>query len=249
MLQIWYDMVYEYKIADPNVASREATVPYQDFLDGKVAMTLMNPWGMGLVTPESAVYEKSRSSLCRNIRTSRRLRSTPITGQSIPRRPTSATRSGVQAWSAFSPRSRAMAQERQLHPAPRRLERAAGSAEFPFYDVWAAEMLNGKFLPSPERPEIDNIIQQTIESSVLTGVPPQEAMDAAATQIEAVLAEVGASYKKNFRRSEGRPRHRLAMIPRPRGRSRGWGPRMQTTHTAKLTIQPQRPGAAARRGA
>ncbi len=39
-LQIWYDMIYKYKIADPNVASREATVPYQDFLDGKVAMTL-----------------------------------------------------------------------------------------------------------------------------------------------------------------------------------------------------------------
>ena len=57
-LQIWYDMIYEYKIADPNVASREATVPYQDFIDGKVAMSLMNPWGMGLVTPESAVYEK-----------------------------------------------------------------------------------------------------------------------------------------------------------------------------------------------
>ena len=49
-LQIWYDMIYTYKIADPNMASREATVPYQDFLDGNVAMTLMNPWGMGLIT-------------------------------------------------------------------------------------------------------------------------------------------------------------------------------------------------------
>ena len=42
-LQIWYDMVYEYEVADPNIASREATVPYQDFLDGKVAMSLFNP--------------------------------------------------------------------------------------------------------------------------------------------------------------------------------------------------------------
>ena len=42
-LQIWYDMVYKYEVADPNIASREATVPYQDFLDGKVAMSLFNP--------------------------------------------------------------------------------------------------------------------------------------------------------------------------------------------------------------
>ena len=54
-LQIWYDMVYTYKIADPNVASREATVPYQDFLDGKVAMTLMNPWGMGFMTEDTVI--------------------------------------------------------------------------------------------------------------------------------------------------------------------------------------------------
>jgi hypothetical protein len=51
-------------------------------------------------------------------------------------------------------------------------------------------MLKGQFLAVyPKGPEIDNIMQQTIESSVLTGVPPQEAMDAAAEQITAVLAQ------------------------------------------------------------
>ena len=50
-------MIYKYKIADPNVASREATVPYQDFLDGNVAMTLMNPWGMGLITEDTVIGE------------------------------------------------------------------------------------------------------------------------------------------------------------------------------------------------
>ncbi len=54
-LQIWYDMIYKYKIADPNIASREATVPYQDFIDGKVAMSLMNPWGMGFMTEDTAI--------------------------------------------------------------------------------------------------------------------------------------------------------------------------------------------------
>jgi maltose-binding protein MalE len=60
--------------------------------------------------------------------------------------------------------------------------------EFPFFDVWAAEMLKGRFLPvTPESQEVDNIMKQAIESSVLTGVPPQEALDAAKPQIEAVL--------------------------------------------------------------
>ncbi len=59
---------------------------------------------------------------------------------------------------------------------------------FPFYDVWAGEMLKGKFLPvTPEAQEIDNIMKSTIESSVLTEVPPQEALDAAKPQIESVL--------------------------------------------------------------
>ena len=191
-LQIWYDMVYEYKIADPNVASREATVPYQDFLDGKVAMTLMNPWGMGLVTPESAVYEKYA------------IVPLPQHDPANPAAPLYAYYWAVNAQTTDERKREAafrLVSFLASQPGPwlknvNFIQPRMGwnelpeAQEFPFYDVWAAEMLNGKFLPVyPKGPEIDNIMQQTIESSVLTGVPPQEAMDAAATQIEAVLAE------------------------------------------------------------
>ena len=191
-LQIWYDMVYEYEIADPNVASREATVPYQDFLDGKVAMTLMNPWGMGLVTPESAVYEKYA------------IVPLPQYDPAKPAAPLYAYYWAVNAQTTDERKREAafrLVSFLASQPGPwlknvNFIQPRMGwnelpeAQEFPFYDVWAAEMLNGKFLPVyPKGPEIDNIMQQTIESSILTGVPPQEAMDTAATQIEAVLAE------------------------------------------------------------
>jgi multiple sugar transport system substrate-binding protein len=191
-LQIWYDMIYEYKIADPNVASREATVPYQDFLDGKVAMTLMNPWGMGLVTPESAVYEKYA------------IVPLPQYDPAKPAAPLYAYYWAVNAQTTDERKREAafrLVSFLASQPGPwlknvNFIQPRMGwnelpeAKEFPFYDVWAAEMLNGKFLPVyPKGPEIDNIMQQTIESSVLTGVPPQEAMDTAATQIETILAQ------------------------------------------------------------
>ncbi len=191
-LQIWYDMIYEYKVADPNVASREATVPYQDFLDGKVAMTLMNPWGMGLVTPESAVYEKYA------------IVPLPQVDPENPAAPLYAYYWAVNAQTTDELKRDAafrLVSFLASQPGPwlknvNFIQPRMGwnelpeAAEFPFYDVWASEMLNGQFQPvNPEGPEIDSIMQQAIESSVLTGVPPQEAMDSAATQIEAVLAQ------------------------------------------------------------
>ena len=191
-LQIWYDMIHEYQIADPNIASREATVPYQDFLDGKVSMSLMNPWGMGLVTPESAVYENYAI--------------VPLPQHDLdnPVTPLYAYYWAVNAQTTDERKREAafkLVSFLASQPGPwlknvnfiqPRLgwEDLEEAQAFPFFDVWAGEMLKGQFLPvTPKGPEIDNIMQQTIESSVLTGVPPQEAMDAAATQIEATLAQ------------------------------------------------------------
>lgn len=47
--KIWRDMIYEYKAANPSLSSRESTVPLQDYIDGTVSMTFIQPWGMELV--------------------------------------------------------------------------------------------------------------------------------------------------------------------------------------------------------
>ena len=117
-LHIWYDMIYESQIADPNVANQDATVPYQDFLDGNIAMTMFNPWGMGLITPDSVVGENWAIAPCRRrIRAAAKLpprrkpaqdrprRSMPTTGQSIRRQPMRRRRPPPTSWLGSSPRS------------------------------------------------------------------------------------------------------------------------------------------------
>ena len=48
----------------------------------------------------------------------------------------------------------------------------------------------GKFQPVvPNGEQVQTIMKSTIESSLLSGVPPQEALDAAVPQIEAAIAE------------------------------------------------------------
>ena len=191
-LQIWYDLIYKEKVADPNVASREATVPYQDFLDGNVAMSLLNPWGMGLVTEDSAVFEKYQ------------VVPLPQANPDAPATPlyayywavNSQTTDEAKRQAAFKWVAFLASQPGEWLKNVNFIQPKVGwndlpeAKEFPFYDVWAGEMLKGKFLPvTPKSQEVDDIVKQAVESSVLTGVEPQEALDNAASQIETVLQQ------------------------------------------------------------
>jgi ABC-type glycerol-3-phosphate transport system substrate-binding protein len=183
-------MIYKYKIADPNVASREATVPYQDFLDGNVASTLLNPWGMGLVTEDSAVFGKYAVVPLPQVNPD--AGATPLYAYywAVNSQTTDeAKKAAAFKWVAFlaSHPGEWLKNVNFIQPKVGWNE-LPEAKEFPFYDIWAGEMLKGHFLPvTPKSQEIDNIMKATIESSVLTGVEPQAAMDDAAQQIEAVL--------------------------------------------------------------
>ena len=52
--QIWHDMIYKYKAANPKLTSGASTVPLQDYIDGSVSMTFIQPWGMELVRQGNA---------------------------------------------------------------------------------------------------------------------------------------------------------------------------------------------------
>lgn len=187
-LQIWYDMVYKYKIADPNFSSREATVPYQDFIDGKVAMTLMNPWGLGLITEESAVYGKVA------------IVPLPQVDPAKPVTPLYAYYWAVNALSEVKPEAFTFASYLASDPGAWLenvdfIQPKTDWASLPeistleFSDVWAEQMTKGKFLPvNDNSQEVDNIVKSAIENSILNDVPPQEALDLAAEEINAVLA-------------------------------------------------------------
>jgi multiple sugar transport system substrate-binding protein len=191
-LQIWYDMIYTYKVADPNVASREATVPYQDFLDGKVTMTLFNPWGMGLVTADSAVYEKYQIVPLPQVNPDAGANPLYAYYWAVNSQTTDeAKKAAAFKWVAYLASQPGQWLQKVNFIQPKvGWNELPEAKEFPFYDVWASEMLKGKFLPvTPKSQEIDDIMKQTIETSVLTGVAPQEALDGAKSQIEAVLKQ------------------------------------------------------------
>lgn len=186
-LQIWYDMVHTYQVADPNIASREATVPYQDFIDGKVAMSLMNPWGLGLITEESPVFDKYQ------------VVPLPQVDPANPVNPLYAYYWSVVEQSAVKEDAFKLISFLASDPGAwlenvEFIQPRAGWDElpqvetFPFYDVWAAELLHGQFQPViPNSQEVDAIVMSAIEDSILNAVPPQEALDQAAAAINQVL--------------------------------------------------------------
>ena len=190
-LQIWYDMVYTYKIADPNIASREATVPYQDFLDGKVAMTLFNPWGMGFLTEDTVIGENWAIVPLPQVNPDAAV--TPLYAYywSLNAQTTDeAIKNAAGEFVGFlSSEPGQWLQNVDFIQPVVGWASLPEAADFQFGEVWESEMAKGKFLPVvPQAEEVDNIVMQAIELSILTGVEPQEAFDGAKSQIEAALA-------------------------------------------------------------
>jgi ABC-type glycerol-3-phosphate transport system substrate-binding protein len=190
-LSIWYDMIYEAKIADPNVANQDATVPYQDFLDGNIAMTMFNPWGMGLITEDSAVGSDWAIVPLPQVNPDAGVNPLYAYYWAV----NSLTTDDAKKAAAFkligflsSFPDRWLAESAFIQPKTG-WEQSQAAMELPFIEVWSAEMLKGKFQPVvPNGEQVQTIMKSTLESSLLSGVPPQEALDEAVPQIESAIA-------------------------------------------------------------
>jgi ABC-type glycerol-3-phosphate transport system substrate-binding protein len=190
-LHIWYDMIYEAQIADPNVANQDATVPYQDFLDGNIAMTMFNPWGMGLITDDSAVGTDWAIAPMPQVDTA--AAATPlyayywaVNSQTTDEAKKAAAFKLVGYLSSFP--DRWLAESAFIQPKIG-WEESQAAIEMPFIDVWSAEMLKGKFIPIvPNAEEVDTLMKSALESSLFSGEEPQSALDAVAPQIEDAIS-------------------------------------------------------------
>jgi ABC-type glycerol-3-phosphate transport system substrate-binding protein len=186
-LQIWYDMVHTYEVADPNIASREATVPYQDFIDGNVAMSLMNPWGLGLITEESPVWDNYQVVPLPQVNPDERVNPLYAYYWSVPEQ-SQVKEDAFRLISFLSSDPGAWLERVDFIQPKVGWDELPQVETFPFYEVWAAELLNGRFQPVvPNAQEVDAIVMSAIENSILNAVPPQEALDQAAEQINQVL--------------------------------------------------------------
>lgn len=206
-LHLWYDMIWgEPKIADPAVANQDATVPYQDFLDGKVAMMPFNPWGMGQITEDTAVFDNwSIAPLPqKNPGAAGTPEATPATADgSGPVTPLYAYYWAVNALTTDEAKKAAafkfigyissfpgrwLTESSFIQPKTG-WEESEEAKALPFFDVWSSEMLKGKFLPvTPAGEQVDTLMKSALEQSLLSGEDPQEALDSAKPQIESAIA-------------------------------------------------------------
>lgn len=207
-LQIWYDLIYKAKIADPNVANQDATVPYQDFLDGKVVMTPFNPWGMGQITKDTTVFDNwSVAPLPQLYPASAASDATPeaspIATGSAPVTPLYAYYWAVNALTTDDAKKAAAfkligylssypgrwLKEASFIQPKAGWESSPEAADLPFFSVWSSEMLKGQFLPIvPAAEQVDTLMKAALEQSLLSGEEPQQALDAVKPQIEAAIA-------------------------------------------------------------
>ena len=206
-LHIWYDMIWkEPKIADPTVANQDATVPYQDFLDGKVAMMPFNPWGMGLITSDSVVADTwSIAPLPQKHPGSAGTpEATPVTADGAgPVTPLYAYYWSVNALTTDEKKKAAAfkfigyissfpgrwLKESSFIQPKTGWEDSEEAKALPFFEVWSSEMLKGQFLPvTPAGEQVDTLMKSALEQSLLSGEDPQEALDGVKPQIEAAIA-------------------------------------------------------------
>ncbi|HWV35969.1 MAG TPA: extracellular solute-binding protein [Thermomicrobiales bacterium] len=205
-LQIWYDLIYKYKIADPNVANQDATVPYQDFLDGKVVMMPFNPWGMGQITEDAAVYDKWSIAPLPQLHpgsADATPAASPAADGSGPVTPLYAYYWAVNALTTDEAKKAAAFKFIGFissHPGrwlkdvsfiqPKTgWESLPEATALPFFEVWSSEMLKGQFLPVvPAAEQVDTLMKAALEQSLFSGEEPQQALEGVKPQIEAAIA-------------------------------------------------------------
>ncbi|MCC6703850.1 MAG: hypothetical protein IT334_03170, partial [Thermomicrobiales bacterium] len=191
-LGIWHDAIHVHGIEDPNVANTDATVPYQDVIDGNIAMSFFNPWGMGLIGDDAAIGDNWAIVPMPQVNPD--AAATPlyayyfaINALTTDEAKKAAANKLIGYLTSFG--ERWLADVNFIQPKVG-WETSEAALAMPFIEVWSAEMLKGQFLPvTPNAEQVDAIMMSTIQSSLLDAVPPQEALDAAVPQIEAAIAE------------------------------------------------------------
>ncbi len=168
-------------------------------------MTMFNPWGMGLITPDSAVGEDWAIAPLPQLHPGSADTASPVADApgSGPVTPlyayywavNSQTTDEAKKAAAFkfvgflsSFPGRWLSESSFIQPVVG-WEDSEEAKALPFFDVWSSEMLKGKFLPVvPAAEEVDAIMKSTLESSLFSGEDPQAALDAAKPEIEAAIA-------------------------------------------------------------
>jgi multiple sugar transport system substrate-binding protein len=188
-LQLWVDLAGGAKsVGDPNVTSREATVPYQDLATGVQSMAILYPWSMGQIAET-------------NPETYKNLRVVPLP-QFDPNDPSS--RVFGYYW-AVNKDSKVQAEAWKFieflsqHPDDFLTgtdfvqplvgwDTTAAAQKIPFIETWGEAYATGKFDQVTEHyAEVQNVILNMVNSAVFDKVPVADASRTAAEEVSRIL--------------------------------------------------------------
>lgn len=188
-LQIWTDLIRKDKVGNANTASREATVPFDDFARGKRSMTMIYPWAVAQLKID-------------NPETFKDIAVVPLP-QVDPASPTGrwygyymavnkASEKQREAWKfiqyAASQTDRWLSDVNFVIPTVGWEQSQAAKAGVPFLDVWSEAYAQGKFDEvAPHYSEVQDQIKAAVERSVFDGKPPAESLKQAAEEIDGIL--------------------------------------------------------------
>lgn len=188
-LQWWADLAGGAKsTADPNVTSREATVPFQDLATGVQSMAILYPWSMDQIAET-------------NPETYANLRVVPLP-QVDPSEPASRVYAyywAVNKDSTVQPEAWKFIQFLSEHSEEFLTgtdfvqplvgwETSAAAQEIPFIDTWGEAYATGKFDQVTEHySEVQDVIMNMVNDAVFDGVPVDEAAKEATEAVTRIL--------------------------------------------------------------
>jgi ABC-type glycerol-3-phosphate transport system substrate-binding protein len=187
-LQIWNRLINEDKVGDADTASREATVPFDDFASGRRSMTMIYPWAVDQLKADNPDLFKDVAVV-------------PLP-QVDPANPTGrwyayyfavnkASEHQREAWKFIQ--YLALQSERWLtdvnfvQPVTG-WEELPAAQNIPFLDVWSQAYSQGKFDEvAPNWSEVQDEIKAAVERTIFDGVPPEESLRQATETINGIL--------------------------------------------------------------
>jgi multiple sugar transport system substrate-binding protein len=189
-LEIWNDLIRVDKVGNADTASREATVPFDDFASGRRSMTMIYPWAVSqLKTDNPDLFED--------------IEVVPLP-QVDPANPSGrwyayyfavnkASENQREAWKFIqylaSQSDRWLSDVNFVQPVKGWEESPAAKEAVPFLDVWSQAYSQGKFDEvAPHWSEVQDEIKAAVERTIFDGVPPEESLEQASETIDGILA-------------------------------------------------------------
>jgi multiple sugar transport system substrate-binding protein len=188
-LDIWNDLIRKDKVGNPDTASREATVPFDDFASGRRSMTMIYPWAVSQLKTDNPKLFKD-------------IKVVPLP-QVDPANPSGrwygyyfavnrASEQQSEAWKFIhylsSQNERWLSDVNFVQPVVGWEKSPAAKQAVPFLDVWSQAYSQGKFDEvAPHWTEVQDEIKSAIERTIFDGQAPATSLQKASETIDGIL--------------------------------------------------------------